>query len=276
VRFSIVIPTCQRNHLLALCLHRLAPGAQTIGEAYEVIVTDDGAANEAKPLIEASYPWARWVEGPKRGPAANRNCGARQARGQWLVFLDDDCLPDAQLLDKYLGASIDSPQIEVFEGRISADRPRQRMDEEAPINESGGQLWSCNFMIRQVFFHKLGGFNEAFHYAAMEDVDLRKRVQAVGKIVFMASAFVVHPWRRCGNAAKKWNRVLQAHKVYLSLNPHDRAFRPVAFSRLIAAAVLKGTLPDLWRFKALGAGYALHFHLFQLRLLAFLLARKCA
>lgn len=41
--FSVVIPTCRRNDLLAKCLDRLAPGQQTLSpDQYEVIVTDDG------------------------------------------------------------------------------------------------------------------------------------------------------------------------------------------------------------------------------------------
>ena len=45
--FSVVIPTCERNDLLARCLERLAPGAQRFSaDRYEVIVTDDGTMAE--------------------------------------------------------------------------------------------------------------------------------------------------------------------------------------------------------------------------------------
>src|SRR5258708_21085247 len=44
LRYSVVVPTRDRNDLLALCLGRLAPDAQTTpAEQYEVIVTDDSA-----------------------------------------------------------------------------------------------------------------------------------------------------------------------------------------------------------------------------------------
>jgi len=94
MRLSIVIPTCHRNESLARCLDALAPGVQTLEpEFYELIVTDDGTAANAKEMVKLNYSWAKWVEGPKRGPAANRNYGAAQAKHEWLVFTDDDCVP---------------------------------------------------------------------------------------------------------------------------------------------------------------------------------------
>src|SRR5688572_17920597 len=106
---SIIVPTCHRNDLLAKCLDRLAPEVQSdvvlcakdsaradrqsgtaespfLGATvapnpkavrYEVIVTDDGKDATAEQMIGESYPWATWLPGPRRGPASNRNNGAR-------------------------------------------------------------------------------------------------------------------------------------------------------------------------------------------------------
>ena len=74
---SVIIPICHRNNLLAKCLDCLAPSVQTFpAEQYEVIVTDDGTNTTAKDMMRAQYPWAQWLAGPKKGPAANRNNGA--------------------------------------------------------------------------------------------------------------------------------------------------------------------------------------------------------
>ena len=159
-RFSVVIPTCRRNDALARCLNRLMPGEQTLpAEDYEVIVSDDGPdANDARLLVEHTYPWARWVQGPKHGPGQNRNHGAKQARGEWLVFTDDDCLPEPGWLAGY-AARIDeratgSSCPRVFEGKTVSDTGGQPMDLRftAPTNEEGGLLWSCNFAIERTAF----------------------------------------------------------------------------------------------------------------------------
>jgi GT2 family glycosyltransferase len=70
------------------------------------------------------------------------------------------------------------------------------VDEECPINETGGLLWSCNFAIRRETFLALGGFNEDFPAAAMEDVELNLRANKAGLArLFVPDAVVLHPWR---------------------------------------------------------------------------------
>jgi len=99
VQISVIVPTRDRPELLRRTLDRLAPGTQTLDSArYEVIVTDDAKPPLAAGLIAQSHPWARVVEGPARGPAANRNAGARAATGDWIAFTDDDTEPHADWL----------------------------------------------------------------------------------------------------------------------------------------------------------------------------------
>jgi len=195
---SIIIPTCNRNDLLDKCLDCLHYDVQQLNKnLYEVIVSDDGKNSEAKQLIEQNHSWVKWVEGPKRGPAANRNNGAKYAQGEWLIFLDDDVLPNNTLLKSYINAVKSNFGSIVFEGSTRADRERKRLDEESPVNESGGCLWSCNFMIEKDFFlTKLNGFDEGFPYAAAEDTDLNIRIRKLTKVLFLKEAVVIHPWRR--------------------------------------------------------------------------------
>ncbi len=194
MKFSVIIPTCHRNDDLARCLERLAPGAQTLPAAdYEVIVSDDGRASTAETMVRERFPWARWTQGPRRGPAANRNHGAKLAVGEWLVFTDDDCLPELGWLAAYAVAADGQT---VLEGRTSACGQRDRLDMECPINEGGGCLWSCNFAVRKVGFEEIGGFDEGFPGAAMEDMDLHERLKSGGhRVQFVPEALVLHPWR---------------------------------------------------------------------------------
>jgi len=163
---------------------------------YEIIVTDDSVGNIAKSLIEEKYKWARWIDGPKNGPAANRNNGSKSAKGEWLVFLDDDCLPQKGWLFAYFTIIKNNKEAGVLEGKTTADRDRMRFDEEAPINLDGDKLWSCNFAIKKELFIKMGGFDETFPFAAMEDVDFYIRVKALSSVIFVPDAVVIHPWRR--------------------------------------------------------------------------------
>lgn len=191
---SVVVPTFHRNADLARCLERLAPRAQALAaDAYEVIVSDDGVASTAETMLRDRFPWARWVRGPRRGPAANRNCGARFARGAWLVFTDDDCLPEPGWLRAFAEAA---PGRSLLEGRTITDRPGYGPFETAPINERGGLLWSCNLAVRAQVFRDLGGFDEQFPSPHLEDVDFRERARQAGvPMEFIPAATIVHPPR---------------------------------------------------------------------------------
>ena len=204
-RFSVVIPTHRRNRLLGLCLDRLAAGAQTLpADAYEVIVADDGPeADNAEAFMRERYPWARWVAGPRRGPAANRNRGAAEARGEWLAFTDDDCLPtpgwlaafDARLAQAAEGGGDGMPR--VLEGLTSAGGARDFGPFlTGPYNHQGGCLWSCNFAIDRRLFEEMGGFDAGFPFPHLEDVDLRTRLEARREAYpFVPAAEVEHPPR---------------------------------------------------------------------------------
>ncbi len=226
---SVVIPTRDRADLLALCLDRLSAGAQTLDSSrYEVIVTDDGVTDAARELIVERYPWAHRVQGPRRGPSANRNNGVRAARGEWVVFTDDDTLPDRDWLEQLLNAA---SEVEVVEGcticRAGIHSPR----EHSPENDRGGCWWTCNLAIRRDTFDRLGGFDELFVVPHLEDVDLRVRAFAAGvKWRFAPLAIVDHPPRRerFGAARGPWHA---AHVVYARI--HAEPFTLVTCMRSV-------------------------------------------
>jgi GT2 family glycosyltransferase len=193
---SIIIPTCNRNDLLANCLDCLSITNQDFTVAqYEVIVTDDSKVHQARDLILKQYPWVKWVQGPGKGPAANRNNGAKYAKFEWLIFIDDDCLPIGELLNNYYKEII-TGQFQAYEGAIDPGRPQKRYDEEAPVNLRGGCFWSCNIAIAKSLFLKVKGFDEGFPYPAMEDTDFYIRVKENAVVKFIPNAMVIHPWRR--------------------------------------------------------------------------------
>ncbi|HYW34941.1 MAG TPA: glycosyltransferase [Balneolaceae bacterium] len=199
IHLSVVIPTYKRVDGLARCLDCLAPGTQTLSfDQYEVIVTDDeGEGSKSQKLVQEKYSWAHWVAGPGCGPAANRNNGAKKAKGDWLVFTDDDCLPDKNWLAAIWEAKLSDENVDVIEGKTIADQPKPSSGWEAPINEDGGNLWSCNMAIHKNCFDELEGFDEEYPVASVEDIDFHKRIKLANYIIeFAPGALVVHPWRR--------------------------------------------------------------------------------
>jgi GT2 family glycosyltransferase len=262
---SVIVPTCHRNEELGKCLVRVAPRQQegvacyqptsprAKGEGstgYEVIVTDDGRLSTAEEMMRA-FPWAKWVCGPKRGPAANRNCGAKEATGDWLVFVDDDCLPEKTLLAAYARAIV-ADDADVLEGMTLSQGSREAADMDCPINESGGRLWSCNFAIKRRVFLELGGFDESFTMA-LEDIDMQTRLSKGGhKTTFVSDARVNHPW----HSRKDIKFLLSAAQdmaYYIQKHPESRKWwSPGCLLKRAGRALLLEFPSNLIRFRGRG------------------------
>jgi len=203
---SVIIPTCERTEPLGQCLAQLEGAA-------EIIVSDDGQTFHTRQLLECRFPNVRWLPGPRRGPAANRNHGARYAKGDWLAFLDDDCIPDRCWLNE-ISRVISTA--DVIEGKTVCPVKTNHPLEEVIENVTGDLLWSCNLAIRRDLFEKLGRFDEDFLEAGGEDLALAWRIREMKLIVrFAPNAIVYHPARRL--SVSKWiYRVFQSrwHLLY--------------------------------------------------------------
>jgi GT2 family glycosyltransferase len=253
--FSVVIPTCERSEDLARCLDRLAPGVQTCdGALYEVIVSDDGRTGESRRMVEDRFPWVFWRQGPRRGPAANRNNGAAAAKGEWLVFVDDDCLPEPGLLEGYARAISDFPGVHVFEGKTVPLGNRQRLDERCPENQTGGKLWSCNFAIKLKTFVSVGRFDCGFPFAAFEDIEFGIRLQKAGiKIAFCENATVCHPWRK-DKGFKFWFYAMDSLVFLLKKHPDQRKnFTIISNLKILVGIFYKNFIPEYIAMKGKGA-----------------------
>jgi GT2 family glycosyltransferase len=196
-RISVVIPTRHRDGQLATCLEALRP--QLEGARAEVIVSDDGTSGETRAMLERSFPFARWTQGPRRGPAANRNNGVAIARGELVVLVDDDVVPAPDFLANYVAAVSDD--VDVYEGRTTCAAGVDSPLMHSPVNETGGYLWSCNLMLPRALFQALGGFDEDFPYPHLEDVAFRERLKGAGaRVRFVPGAVVDHPPRPVASA----------------------------------------------------------------------------
>ena len=110
-RFSIVVPTYQRRDVLLGTLASL--GALETPWPVELVVVVDGSTDGSADAARAvDVPFTvTVVEQANAGAAAARNRGAATARGEHLLFLDDDMTADPRLLvehDAVLRAGADA------------------------------------------------------------------------------------------------------------------------------------------------------------------------
>ena len=98
IDFSVIIPSFNRPDALLSCLAAIRE-LNYPSERLEVIVVDDGSTvsyAEAKD----EFPEASFLSIENSGPGLARNIGAKEARGRYLAFTDDDCYVHPEWLNR--------------------------------------------------------------------------------------------------------------------------------------------------------------------------------
>lgn len=199
LKASVIIPAYNASHFLGQCLSAL--NAQSVPRSqYEVIVVDDGSADETAVLARqlADQVWRQ----PHQGPAAARNLGASKASGDILFFTDADTEPAYNWIENML-APFFNPGIAGVRGTYRT-RQRERIArfvqleyEEKYARTSGLQkidfidTYSAGYR-REVFLRN-GGFDESFSTASVEDQEFSFRLAKQGyHLAFAPQAVVYH------------------------------------------------------------------------------------
>tara|TARA_Y100001933_G_scaffold264626_1_gene331337 strand:+ start:1369 stop:2253 length:885 start_codon:yes stop_codon:yes gene_type:complete len=244
--FSVVIPTYERPEDLEKCLESLSNENQSDAPNYELIVTDDSRSDLCRILVEKQFPQVSWGKGKQNGPAGNRNSGSKRAKGEWLIFLDDDCIAQKNYLQAYAEAIAQYPDVELFEGRIFADRPRITWAEGCPENSEGGMFWTSNLCVKKCTFERVGGFDERFE-VAYEDVEFAYRIRKTDiPTLFVPKAGACHPWRSLRSGGKNWKRKgYQIESLFLLLAKHRDAWAEYGNPRLYFRNFLRLITKDL-------------------------------
>jgi GT2 family glycosyltransferase len=197
---SVVVPTYCRDELLGRCLSALAAQRMRLGQI-EIIVADDAGSPITRRLVEdfggKCVVKIRYVAvGPAHGPAAARNCGWRAACGEFIAFTDDDCVPQADWIEKGVAAMIGA-HAEAAAGQVMVPLPPNPTDYERDCaGLAHGEFVTANCFCRRSVLEVVGGFDERFTVAWREDSDLQFTLLEHGfRIVRVGDAIVVHPVR---------------------------------------------------------------------------------
>ncbi len=201
--FSVIIPTYRRPQMLARCLTALTLSSMR-REDYEVIVVDDGSPVAQEEIVAPfrERMAVRLLRQANAGPAAARNTGAAQARGEFLAFTDDDCLPAPGWLDALAGELRAAPQRMVggcvrnaLPGNIYSSASQAIIDlvyAHYNANPMSARFFaSDNMALPADTFRALGGFSPGFRTS--EDRDLCDRWLSAGyPLIYAPDAVVGH------------------------------------------------------------------------------------
>jgi cellulose synthase/poly-beta-1,6-N-acetylglucosamine synthase-like glycosyltransferase len=102
---SIIVPAFNVEKSIGACLEALL--TQTLPrDQYEIIVVDDGSTDGTRARAESKN--VQVIAQPNRGAGAARNTGAQHARGDLVLFIDADSVPDARWLEKMIAPFADA------------------------------------------------------------------------------------------------------------------------------------------------------------------------
>ncbi len=210
-RASILLLNWNGAALLPRCLAALQ--AQTCQD-FEIVLVDNGSTDGSVDGLEAYRLPIHLIRlNENRGFAAANNLAARQARGDWLVLLNNDAFPEPGWLAALLEAAERFRGAAAFGSRmIRAGQPHLldgtgdlyhisglawRRHYNQPLSAAGDQpdeIFSANAaaaMIRRDLYLQLGGLDEDF-FAYHEDVDLGFRIRLRGFDCMYVPGAVVH------------------------------------------------------------------------------------
>jgi len=209
MEFSIVIPVRNRPDALRRVLSGIRDAAPPAAP-FEVLVVDNGSTDSTARVAEAFD--ARLLHEPVPNRCRARNLGAREALGRWVVFIDSDCVPRPdwlQKLERAIAACPPAERVGMVAGRIlAAPAPSpvgQYIDHRKWIDQekflTPGRRYhspfaaTANLAVRREVYLELGGLDPALPYSG-EDADLCWRFAEAGwRIRYAPEAEVIHEHR---------------------------------------------------------------------------------
>lgn len=153
----------------------------------ELIVVDNTTAGVAEPVIGKL---ATVLHASEQGSSYfARNAGATAATSEWLLFIDADCVPRPDLIDRFFAEPIGDRCGAVAGGIVGVSdqdsllaryaRDRNFLDQAEGMHGSGGVAAATgNLLIRRATFDQLDGFADGIRSAG--DVDFCWRMRAAG------------------------------------------------------------------------------------------------
>ncbi len=262
---SVIIPVCNAREYLDQCLGSIMESSYL---SYEIIVVDDASTDDSAEIARRNG--ARVFRLPVRsGPAAARNYGSREAKGDILFFVDADVLigPEtiARLINDFnqnrdiaavFGSYDDSPVAKNF---ISQYKNLLHHFVHQQSSREAMTFWAGCGAIRGEVFQKVRGFDEKrYTKPCIEDIELGYRMKKLGyQIVLDKDLQVKH--------LKEWKLG--------SLLQSDILSRAIPWSRLILESQTIGNDLNLKKSHRISAGLVgllagiLPFSLFEPRLI---------
>ena len=209
---SIIIPIYGQLGYTLNCLDSLF--AHTARTTAEIIIVDDRSPDDSATVLESVAGISILRQPTNAGFIATCNAGAHQARGRYVLFLNNDTRVVPGWLDGLVNSFTQFPNAGLVGSKM--------LYPDGSLQEAGGIIWrdascwnfgrnddpnrphysharqadyisGCSIMLPTWIFQALDGFDDHFAPAYCEDADLALRVRQAGyEVWFQPQSRVVH------------------------------------------------------------------------------------
>ena len=204
MELSVIIPTHNRKEILKKVLMALQNQSYP-HDKYEVIVVDDGSTDSTSAVAKDFN--IRYFYRQKNCVADARNFGIEKSRGNYILFLNNDTIPEKKLIEEHLKTHNNYPNVAVV-GLIKWHNGIKKTDFMRYLTKSNIEFqfkkikhkynigyrffYSSNISLSRKWL-ELENFDTNFKYAAFEDIELGYRLEKRGlKIFYNPRALAYH------------------------------------------------------------------------------------
>jgi glycosyltransferase involved in cell wall biosynthesis len=264
VNVSIIIPVLNGGESFRRCLQSID---QFSSSTVEVIVVVDGGSDNSGAL--AKHFGAKVIQLPETGgPARARNIGATAAQGDILCFLDADVTIHPDTLEQIATIFHQQPDLAALIGSYDdAPGATNFLSQYKNLfhhythqisNESASTFWGACGAIRRSIFWAVGGFDQAYRYPSIEDIELGYRLKRAGYRIQLCKTVQVKHLKQWGvrsllraeifYRALPWTDLIWRDRRFvndLNLSLSNRLSVVLTFG-LLAALVLGVWMPPAW------------------------------
>jgi hypothetical protein len=279
---SVVLPTFNRLENLRSAVDSVF--AQTFAD-WELLIADDGSEEETRAYLRAleNPPQVRIIWLPHRGnPGAVRNAALREARSEYIAFLDSDDLWMPMKLERQIAALRSHVDCRwSYTGYIRIDalgepqpcagseqRTRYRGAILEPLLMNAVDIWTPAVLVERRLLVQVGGFDEEL--LLFEDYDLWMRLASQSKIDLLDEPLICvrshdqHyiPCERAASMSACRHKSLQAvHRLVTDRHQRSLVGRVHACSaldlasaraetdRVAAARIILSGFTSFWRYR---------------------------
>lgn len=207
VFFSVVIPTYNRQPILAKCLYALEDqqlDPQSAVEGYEVVVVDDGSTDTTLAWLAdraTELPHVRVLQQQHQGPAAARNLGVAEAKGDTIIFIDSDLVVTPRFLQGHATQLLNgqhqlgSDRLFTYGTVINTANFENPTATPYKITDfSNAYFATGNVAIARKWLEAAGLFDTQFQLYGWEDLELGVRLKALGLQLIRCPEAVGYHW----------------------------------------------------------------------------------